>query len=242
MTIKQDDLVRAVNPDLRLPPDSVWHVVCTRGALKLEPFNRAAKSVGHRVLGGKRFPADYFERVIPVRDGWQAAPVETDWMTANDEAVRNFLEKSTIMQELSDQPITLAPVTAVDVANSQLASAANAVKDYQHLLQNARDLESARRQALRRAKAAQAKADKEAAAKAQVVEAKRQLAARLHADRCLADATLELIGEVSRLNNGGPEKEAPPGIAMHAAQLQPLAKSYGYRIVKPSIAAIVVKL
>ena len=167
---------------------------------------------------------------------------ESDWMTANDCAVRNFLEKTDIMQELSDQPTNRAPATAVDVANSQLASAANAVKDYQHLLQNAQDLESARRQALRDAKAAQAKADKEAAAKAKVVEAKRQLAARLHADRCLAHATLGLIGEVSRLNNGGPEKEAPPGIAMHAAQLQPLAKSYGYRIVKPSIAAIVVKL
>ena len=144
--------------------------------------------------------------------------------------------------ELSEQPTNRAPATAVDVANSLLTSAANAVKDYQHLLQNARDLESARRQALRRAKAAQAKADKEAAAKAKVAEAKRQLAARLHADRCLADATLELIGEVSRLNNGGPEKEAPAGVAMHAAQLQPLAKSYGYRIYKPSIAAIVVKL
>ena len=168
--------------------------------------------------------------------------LESNCMNAVDFAVRNFFEKSTIMQELSDQPANRAPATVVDVATSQLASAANAVKDYQHLLQNARDLESARRQALRLAEAAQAKADKEAAAKAKVVEAKRQLAARLHADRCLADATLALIGEVSRLNNGGYAKGAPPGVAMHADQLQPLAKSYGYRIVKPSIIAIVVKL
>ena len=47
---------------------------------------------------------------------------------------------------------------------------------------------------------------------------------------------------MARLNNGGYEKEAPVGVAMHAAQLQPLAKSYGYRIVKPSLIAIVVKL
>ena len=47
---------------------------------------------------------------------------------------------------------------------------------------------------------------------------------------------------MSRLNNGGSEKEAPPGVAMRADQLQPLAKSYGYRIVKPSIIAVVVKL
>ena len=246
MTIKKGDFVRAINPKLGLPPGSVW-VADGEGwagviGISLEPFNRSAKAAPATYWLGKRFSPDNFEKVIPTGDGWQAAPVETDWVTANDEAVRNFLEKSTIMQELADQPTSSAPATVVDVANSQLASAANAVKDYQHLLQNARDLESARRQALRRAKAAQAKADKEAAAKAKVVEAKRQLAARLHADRCLADATLELIGEVSRLNNGGPEKEAPAGVAMHATQLQPLAKSYGYRIVKPSIAAIVVKL
>ena len=135
-----------------------------------------------------------------------------------------------------------AATTAKIAAEAQLAIATNAATSFQGLLQSARKLEAERRQEVRKANAAKAKADKEAAAKAQVVEAKRQLAARLHADRCLADATLELIGEVSRLNSGGPEKEAPPGVAMHAAQLQPLAKSYGYRIVKPSIAAIVVKL
>ena len=242
MTIARCDFVRAINPKLGLPTCSVWHVRCAAGGLKLEPFNFSAKQADPLSWRGKRFSPYDFEKMVPVRDGWQAGPVETDWMTANDEAVRNFLEKSTIMQELSDQPTNRAPATAVDVANSHLASAANAVKDYQHLLQNARDLESARRQALRLAKAAQAKDDKEAAAKAKVVEAQRQLAARLHGDRCLADATLELIGEVSRLNNGGSEKAAPPGVAMHAAQLQPLAKSYGYRIVKPSLIAIVVKL
>ena len=242
MIIKRCDFVRAINPKLGLPPGSVWSVRCAADGLKLNPFNESAKRADPLSWRGVRFSPDNFEKVTKIRDVWQAWPVETNWMAANDEAVRNFLEKSTIMQELSDQPINRAPVTAVDIANSQLASAANAVKDYQHLLQNARELESASRQALRLAKAAQAKDDKEAAAKAKVVEAQRQLAARLHDDRCLADATLELIGEVSRLNNGGAEKAAPPGVAMHAAQLQPLAKSYGYRIVKPSLIAIVVKL
>ena len=81
-----------------------------------------------------------------------------------------------------------------------------------------------------------------AAAKAKVEEGKRQLAARLHADRCLGEATMELIAEVSRLNNGGSEQVAHSSIAAHVDQLQPLAKSYGYRIAKPSLLAQVVKL
>ena len=242
MTIKQGDFVRAINSMAGLPVGSVWHVLCAEGGLKLKPFNASAKSASTWAWHCIMFSPDNFEKVTSTRDGSASAQLESDWMAANDEAVRNFLEKSTIMQELADGSANRTPTTVVDVANSQLASAANAVKDYQNLLQNARDLESARRQALRDARAAQAKADKEAAAKAKVVEAKRQLAARLHADRCLADATLELIGEVSRLNSDGPEKEAPPGIAMHAAQLQPLAKSYGYRIAKPSMIALVVPL
>ena len=92
------------------------------------------------------------------------------------------------------------------------------------------------------AKVAKAKADKEAAAKAKAEEAKRQLSARLHADRCLGEATLALIGEVARLNNGCAEQVAPASIAAHVDQLQPLAKSYGYRIAKPSMLAQVVKL
>ena len=73
-------------------------------------------------------------------------------------------------------------------------------------------------------------------------EARKALAAKLHADRCLAEAGLELIAEVSRLNNGGSEQIADASIAQHIDQLQPLAKSYGYRIVKPSMLAQVVKL
>ena len=77
---------------------------------------------------------------------------------------------------------------------------------------------------------------------AKAEEAKRQLSARLHSDRCLGEATLELIAEVSRLNNGGSEQVTDASIAQHIDQLQPLAKSYGYRIVKPSMLAQVVKL
>ena len=232
MLISNGDLVRFNNPNIGVPLSAVWRVKRTPGGLKLDPHNDDARAVYHRVAG-LRFKSKDFEKVPPTSCWWGAsAQLESDWMTANDSAVRNFL----------DQPTISAPATAVDVANSQLASAANAVKDYQHLLQNARDLESARRQALREAKAAKAKADKEAAARTKVEEARKALDARLHADRLLAQATLALIHEVVWLNNGGAERPAAEGIANHADQLQPLARSYGYRIVKPSTIALVVKL
>ena len=127
-------------------------------------------------------------------------------------------------------------------AEVNLSYALNATAVIEDLLEAARKLEAERKAELQAAKVAKAKADKEAAAKAKVEEGKRQLSARLHADRCLGEATLALIAEVSRLNNGGSEHVAHSSIADHVDQLQPLAKSYGYRIAKPSMLAQVVKL
>lgn len=87
--------------------------------------------------------------------------------------------------------------------------------------------------------ARKAREEARAAAKA---EAKREaIASRLHKDRDLAAATSALLAELSRLHNGGAEQDAAAIIAMHAEQLQPLAKSYGYKIAKPGVIAIVVK-
>ena len=123
-----------------------------------------------------------------------------------------------------------------------VGNAASATAAMNRLLEDARKLEAERQEELRIAKAAKAKADKEAAARAKMEEARKALAAKLYADRCLAEATLELIAEVSRLNNGGSEQVADASIAQHIDQLQALAKSYGYRIAKPSMLAQVVKL
>ena len=132
--------------------------------------------------------------------------------------------------------------SAVANAEANLTNAASATAAAEGLLEAARKLERERKDELQSAKLAKAKADKAAAAKAKVEEGKRQLSARLYADRCLGEATLELIAEVSRLNNGGSEQVAHSSIAAHVDQLQPLAKSYGYRIAKPSMLAQVVKL
>ena len=86
---------------------------------------------------------------------------------------------------------------------------------------------------------AKRKAAAEAAKKAR--EEREAVSIRLHKDRDLAAATAALIAELSRLHNGGVEKESAAIIAMHAEQLQPLAKSYGYKIAKPGVIAIVVK-
>lgn len=124
------------------------------------------------------------------------------------------------------------PVKDADKQVEQAAAALDAAKE------NAR---KAREEARAAAKAeAKRKAAIEAEKKA--LAKHKALSARLHADRCLGEATLALIAEVSRLHNGGAEQVAPSSIAMHAEQLQPLAKSYGYRIVKPSLLAQVVKL
>ncbi len=142
-----------------------------------------------------------------------------------------------------DQPNSLfSGPDAVDTATIAAYQATSATAAAGSMLEAARKLEAQRQEELRIAKAAKAKADKEAAARAKMAEARKALAAKLYADRCLAEATLELIAEVSRLNNGGSEQVADASIAQHIEQLQPLAKSYGYRIAKPSMLAQVVKL
>ena len=190
MPIQRGDFVRPSN-DRSLPQGSVWRVICSAGALKLEPENDVAKRVERSVFDGFRFSAQYFDKVVLCRGQWVDA------------------REAICLRE----PASFV----VDVMTERKA-----------------ELQAAER--------AKAKADKEAAAKAKAEEAKRQLAARLHADRCLGEATLELIAEVSRLNNGGSEHVAHSSIADHVDQLQALAKSYGYRIAKPSMLAQVVKL
>ena len=139
------------------------------------------------------------------------------------------------------QPL-LTSADAVTTATDAAEQAARQSAALAGLLASARKRERQRQEELREAKAAKAKADKVAAARAKADEARRALSAKLHADRCLGEATLDLIAEVSRLNNGGPEKTAAASIAAHVEQLQPLARSYGYRIAKPSMIALVVKL
>ena len=230
MTIKRGDYVRPNNPSLGLPPRSVWRVACSAGALKLEPANETARCVNPRATIGCRLPAHYFDKV-ELYNG--------KWVEVND---ADLLRDTADPFGTLDMGVPKTQPSAVAKAEANLANAVNATAALAGLLEANRKLEAVHAFELQAAKLAKAKADKEAAAKAKAEEAKRQLSARLNEDRCLGEATLALIDEVSRLNNGGYERVAHSSIAARADQLQPLAKSYGYRIAKPSLLAQVVKI
>ena len=240
MTIRRGDYVRPNNPSLVLPQGSVWYVACAGGGpLKLEPENCIARSVAMRVRGFRWAVMD-FDKVELCNGQWVAAK-DADLLREPFDPFLAFA-MSTFERSQNFQNRPKAQTSAVANAEDDLANAASATAALDGMREAIRKLEAQREAELQAAKVAKAKADKEAAAKAKVEEAKRQLSARLHADRCLGEATLALIGEVSRLNNGGSEQVAHSSIAAHVDQLQPLAKSYGYRIAKPSLLAQVVKL
>lgn len=236
MPIQRGDFVRPNNRTL--PQGSVWRVICSAGALKLEPENDVAKRVERSALVGFRFPAQYFDKVVRCRGQWVSVR-DTELPFGSTE----FFEDDVLTAIPAPEPAQrLTHADDVDRASFAAKQAASATAAMHRLLEDARKQERQRQEELREAKAAKAKADKEAAARAKMEEARKALAAKLHADRCLAEATLELIAEVSRLNNGGSEQVADASIAQHIDQLQALAKSYGYRIAKPSMLAQVVKL
>lgn len=230
MTIIFGDYVRPNNT--ALPRDTVWRVLGTIGGLELSPANAAAKACPP--VAGLRFLADGFEVVYESHGQWLPLQPKSPVMPA-DTVPNEELPK--IMFADADAATAARIAAEVAAAQASWVSAACAGR-----LKDAQKLEAERRKELREAKDAKAKADKEAAARAKVEKARKALAARLHDDRCLAEATLALIGEISRLNNGGSEQPAAHGIAAHCDQLQPLARSYGYRIAKPSMIALVVKL
>ena len=248
MTIQRGDYVRPNATSVGLPQGSVWFVACSAGALKLEAENGIAQRVNRRATDGCRFPTQYFDKVALCRGQWVAVnevdllrdTADSFWAFDMGVSGRTSSYGSSYNPNFQNLPKT--QTSAVANAEDDLANAASATAAIEAMLEAARKLEAERKAELQAAKLAKAKADKEAAAKAKVEEAKRQLSARLHADRCLGEATLALIDEVSRLNNGGFERVAHSSIAARADQLQPLAKSYGYRIVKPSMLAQVVKL
>ena len=228
MSIKRGDFVRPNNPNaVGLPRGSVWHVTCADGALTLEAENGEARQ--HQPCwAGLLFHDSNFDKVVLYRGQWVDA--------------REFYDDEVTGLTFGPMGCEAPKPDAVTVAARAAEQASHAAAEFDHLLEAARKLEAERKAELRAARAAKAKADKEAAARAKVEEARKELAAKLHADRCLGEATLALIAEVSRLNNGGAELQAHSSIAAHCDQLQPLARSYGYRIVKPSMIALVVKL
>src|SRR5574337_1198647 len=88
-------------------------------------------------------------------------------------------------------------------------------------------------QALDNAKEA---AEREAEARRRV-----EVALRIDRDKALARATIDLLVEINNLNAGGPDRPANQAIAAHAAQLDLLARSYGYKVAKAGSIFVVTK-
>lgn len=239
MSIQRGDFVRPNNPGAGLPRGSVWRVVCTAGALKLAAENDEARRYQHKAAG-HRFHNSNFDKVVLCRGQWVDAR-EVICMRYPDSSFDDDVMTGRMAGSCASPQATPKP-DAVTVAAREAEQATNTSAAVARMLESARKVEAERKAELRAARAAKAKADKEAASRAKVEEARKELAAKLHADRCLGEATLALIAEVSRLNNGGAELTAHSSIAAHCDQLQPLARSYGYRIAKPSMIALVVKL
>lgn len=241
MSITRGDFVRPNNIGAGLPRDSVWRVICTAGALKLVAENDEARRYDHKATG-RRFHNSNFDKVVLCRGQWVDVREATCLRYPDsffDDVMTGRMAGSCATPQTMPKPDAVTVAARAAIAAEQATNTAAAVAS---MLESARKLEAERKAELRAARAAKAKADKEAAARAKVEEARKALAATLHADRCLGEATLELIAEVSRLNNGGEERTAAASIAAHCDQLQPLARSYGYRIAKPSMIALVVKL
>lgn len=219
------DYVRPINPAAGLPCGSVWVVSRyhnkARGAVELCASSLTARdSYPPSHVIGRVFADHNFEKVVMVGGQWKAAPSRTVMVAPVELGVP------------AEQLIAMAdPVESADMLVEQAAAALAAAKE---------SARKAREEARARDKAeAKRRAAVESAKRA--FEEHRAIEHRLHKDRGLAEATVALIAELSRLHNGGAEQPAASSIAEHAEQLQPLAKSYGYKIAKPGVIAIVVK-
>lgn len=216
--IKAGDIVKPFSPRLGLPIISTWRVEARIGnECELSPYNDFAKFYNGRVYG-RRFSVDYLETVGVCRRTVEKLRPISDFDSIAEEDLR-------LCEPNPEQVIDH------DMLVAQAAQALDAAKEHARKT----------REEARAAAKAEAKRKAVRLAAKRACEEHEAVALRLHNDLELAAATSALIAELIRLHNGGAEHTASPAIAMHAEQLQPLAKSYGYNIAKPGVIAIVVK-
>lgn len=235
MLIAIEDVVRPNKINLGMPPRSLWCVTGTFGGLKLRPANAQAHTVKHFVAGVLFNPEDFTRQTLNAVGEWVDEDDDGGWRADGD---INVAEQP---DEPTDPPSESKWVTK---AREALAEATKDAAFRFSELTKAQSVETRRKIELRAAqlKAQRKEEQRKADAQARAGAVRRALQARLHADRCLGEATLELIAAVSGLLNGQPEAPVHPSIAAHVEQLQPLAYVYGYRIVKPNTVALLVKL
>lgn len=216
------DYVRPSAPSLGLPRHSVWRVrpSNTITGIRIEPVRETiAGSIVPDAYYGRNFEPGLFEKVIKVRG---------QWVDAKD------------ADALSAAPVFFTQ--AVDPGADSVVIADNAVTAAEQRLANAKEQARKQRELAAQKAKEQAKAEREAKAKAEAKAKHVALLLRLQADERLADATKALILEVQRLvKYASPEQIAPQEVYQHADQLDALAKSYGYKIVRAGSKCIVAK-
>lgn len=176
-----------------------------------------------------------------VRDTWVAVDDAEGFMT-DPVCLDPGLFLRDVLDGSARAAATTASANAVGPWADAVAAADSMVVSAEQKLVDAK--EQARKQravAAQKAKE-QAKAEREAKANAEVKAKRDALLLRLQAAERLADATKALILEVQGLvKYATPERIAPQEVFQHVNQLDALAKSYGYKIVRAGSRCIVAK-
>ena len=168
MSIIRGDFVRPNNPAaVGLPRGSVWRVVCTAGALKLDAENDEARRYRLKAAG-HRFHSSNFDKVVLCRGQWVDAREAVCMRYPDsfyDDVVTGRMEGSCASPQNMPKPDAVPkPDDLVPKPESVAARAAEqasrATAEVERLLESARKREAESKAELRAARAAKAKADK----------------------------------------------------------------------------------
>lgn len=250
------DYVRPACLSLGLPLNSVWTIrtaAINGERIRIEPVDRlTASAVRASVYCGLYFPSGKFEKVVRYMGEW----VPVDRLPtckpgpAYDQMFFDSIAKEVLHAPTRATSTTMATNGTASVSFTEAVDPAQAAKDIADSLVVAAEKrltdakEQARKQRALLAEQAKSKAQAEKLAAAAKAEREQRDAfrKRLDEDAALAMATSSLILEVRRLFNGGSEQLASSDITKHASQLDALAKSYGFKIVRTGAKSVVAKL
>ena len=128
MTIQRGDFVRP-NNNRSLPKGSVWRVICSAGALKLEPENDVARRVERSVFDGLRFAAQGFDKVVRCRGQWVSVRdaellLGPTWFFGDDVPTDRIYSKYGDCLTEEPMPLKLRPSDAVATATIAAEQAA----------------------------------------------------------------------------------------------------------------------
>lgn len=257
MTIRAGDYVR---PDgtasffKGMNPDAVFRVqwVDYQDQLELQPENEKAERYN---LRGVRLPASDFVKVVLVRGRWRDVKSlsSTEMRLLAQEAV--YVDTTKLedlfpgrVAVLTGRMSASAPAIPNIPKPGHGGAVGTSVEDADKIVERAEETLKLARENAKAKRKQEAEAQRQRAAAAKKAEAVREalarqaaVEARLDAEVSLARATIDLLHELRRKHQGGEDQPAHPAIAKHADQLDPLARTYGYKIAKAGTVTVVTK-